>query len=452
MSFKKMGLKFKIILGSCVTLALMVVVGWISIDSTNKLNKTSMWVEHTQKVIGTANEIVASAVDMETGMRGYLLAGKEEFLDPYTSGRKKFTDLIASLSKTVDDNPAQVELLGEAEQTIADWLEKVTEPAIELRREIGDAKSMNDMADVIKQAKGKKYFDKFREQIATFIGREEKLMVQRREKLKKAETDTAANRELIAQTTKWVEHTNNVIQAANDIVAAAVNMETGARGYFLAGQEEFLAPYTNGKKIFADLVTSLSTTVNDNPAQVKLLKEISANITDWETNMIEPTIALRREIGNAKTMDDMADLIGEARGKVYFDKFREQMAEFTAREQKLMHERQTVAKNRYGTSCLYDKGRNTRGYYSRSHHLLSACRFDNPSVQTNIPGSESFQYGGTRKSGHTIQGRHPGTDQRLSPSRRGESTNGKRRQSAGCKPGRNIFLARRNINHDQNKR
>ena len=48
-------------------------------------------------------------------------------------------------------------------------------------------------------------------------------------------------------------------------------------------------------------------------------------------------------IGDAKTMDDMADLVAEARGKKYFDKFRSQIGTFTDREQKLMDERKANA-------------------------------------------------------------------------------------------------------------
>ena len=103
------------------------------------------------------------------------------------------------------------------------------------------------------------------------------------------------------------------------------------RGYLLAGQDAFLAPYTDGAKRFKDLVASLSETVKDNPAQVKLLGEIEQTIAEWQRNVTEPTIALRREIGSAKTMDDMADLIGEARGKKYFDAFRAIMVEFASR-------------------------------------------------------------------------------------------------------------------------
>jgi methyl-accepting chemotaxis protein len=44
-------------------------------------------------------------------MRGYLLAGKESFLTPYNNGRDNFKSLVAELSGTVSDNPAQVTLL-----------------------------------------------------------------------------------------------------------------------------------------------------------------------------------------------------------------------------------------------------------------------------------------------------------------------------------------------------
>ena len=53
---------------------------------------------------------------METGMRGFLLAGKEEFLDPYKGGDKHFPDELNKLKQTVNDNPAQVQLLEEMEE------------------------------------------------------------------------------------------------------------------------------------------------------------------------------------------------------------------------------------------------------------------------------------------------------------------------------------------------
>ncbi len=302
------------------------------------------WVDHTFRVMAAANEILAAAVDMETGMRGFLLAGKEEFLEPYNAGQKQFAALVTVLSGTVSDNPAQVKLLGEAKTTIEEWQQQIVEPAIALRRRVGlgTGTTMDDVATLVGQAKGKEYFDRFRNQIATFIGHEEELIAKRQHATEEATAIAAENRKLISETTAWVEHTNRVIATAHQILATAVDMETGMRGFLLAGKEDFLEPYNVGHKQFNEFAASLSETVDDNPAQVKLLGEIKATVDGWQTQVVDPMIALRRQIGDAKTMDDMADLVGEARGKQYFDKFRTIMAAFVNEEKTLMTQRQEV--------------------------------------------------------------------------------------------------------------
>ncbi|HKJ05014.1 MAG TPA: CHASE3 domain-containing protein [Geopsychrobacteraceae bacterium] len=329
-------LKFrtKLFLGNGLILGLMLIVSIVIYTSINSLLGTFQWVNHTHDVLEVVEEIEISALNMETGMRGYLLAGEENFLEPYQAGVDRFNELVDQLSKTVDDNPAQVQLLAETRETIDQWKTNVTEPNIELRRKIGHADTMNDLAHVIQKAEGKKYFDKFRAQMATFIEREEVLLEKRQAKAKSS-TNVNDLREL----NRWVTHTYEVIATAEAIVSSAVDMETGARGFLLAGHDEFLEPYENGQQKFSKLVATLSKTVDDNPAQVALLGEAKETINTWRNSVVEKQLELRRSIGDAKTMDDMADLIAEARGKVFFDKFRGQIQTFKEREQKLMGER-----------------------------------------------------------------------------------------------------------------
>ncbi|MBT7978826.1 MAG: HAMP domain-containing protein [Rhodospirillaceae bacterium] len=348
--FSNLKTKPKILIGICSPLVLLAGLGGVAVYGIDSIVTTNKWVGHTHEVLGDAAAIVGSAVDMETGMRGYLLAGKNEFLDPYKGGEASTYQGITELQQTVNDNPKQVARLGEVEKVLREWQSEVTEPTIQLRREIGDAQTMNDMAALVGEARGKVYFDKFRGQIKTFIEREQSLLDKRhadfvstfetvRRTAKSGSTVDVKQLEIMAENEKWVAHTYKVIQHANAIVAAAVDMETGMRGYLLAGQDAFLAPYTSGSKRFIELTDSLSQTVNDNPAQVKLLKETQKTISEWREKVTEPAIALRRQIGNAKTMDDMADLIGEARGKKYFDEFRRLMGEFSAEETALMEQR-----------------------------------------------------------------------------------------------------------------
>ena len=303
--------------------------------------KTVEWVNHTHEVLASAAKVLADAVDMETGMRGFLLAGDDVFLDPYNGGKVAFYADIRALQKTVDDNPAQVKRLKGAEKLITDWDQKVVEPAIALRRQVKDGKkTFQDIEAYVSQKKGKQFFDSFRGVIAEFNAIEKGLMGSRQKGAVAAEKDVNTNLKTMKQNEGWVTHTYKVIGQANDILASAVDMETGMRGYLLAGIEGFLAPYNGGKKRFFELIGDLAKTVSDNPVQGQLLKETEDNIQDWVKNVTEPTIELRRKIGSAKTMDDMARLIGQAQGKQYFDKFRQIMGDFRAEEEGLMGKRQ----------------------------------------------------------------------------------------------------------------
>jgi len=328
--FSNVSLRFRIIAGCLFILTFFAANALFSVNSIRSLEKTSARVDHTHNVLAEAASVLASAVDMETGMRGYLLAGKEEFLDPYNTGREVFDVKVATLKDTVSDNAAQVELLDEIYSNIHEWQDNVTEPTIALRREIGDSMTMNDMAILVGEANGKVYFDAFRGQIAGFVKTEKDLL----EKRRKLESTEKA---------QWVEHTLFVIAEAENLLSQAVDMETGMRGYLLSGKDEFLEPYNNGATKFAAKIKELKNTVSDNPAQVEVLNSVEKTISQWKTEVCEPTIGLRREIGDGKTMDNMADVVAEARGKVYFDKFREQITLFQNRERVLMEERQETA-------------------------------------------------------------------------------------------------------------
>ncbi len=339
LSFRNLRTKTKVLIGVTIPLLFLIAMGATALFNIDRMQNTSRWVDHTRAVLGKAADIVAAAVDMETGMRGFLLAGREEFLDPYKEGEKAVYAQIKDLQQTVDDNPRQVARLAEAAEVVREWQDNVTEMQIQLRRDIGDAETMNDMAKLVAEARGKTFFDKFRGLIATFADRERALLAKRRDTFLSALSGGEATAQETREALRWVEHTYSVISTSQDILAAAADMETGMRGFLLAGRDEFLDPFNAGSTRFESLVSELRQTVSDNPAQVALLDEIAATIGDWVTQVVNPMIDLRRQIGDSATMDDMADLVGEARGKAYFDRFREIMAEFAAEERALMEQR-----------------------------------------------------------------------------------------------------------------
>ena len=107
-SFASLKTKPKILIGICSPLILLMGLGATSIFSIDTIVETNEWVDHTRVVLGDSVAIVGSAVDMETGMRGYLLAGEDGFLDPYRSGEEATYSGLAALRETVSDNPAQI--------------------------------------------------------------------------------------------------------------------------------------------------------------------------------------------------------------------------------------------------------------------------------------------------------------------------------------------------------
>ena len=271
-SFRDLKTRTKIGIGVAAPLVLTGVIGAVALFSIAGITHTARLVDHTRKVIAEASNIVGHAVDMETGMRGYLLAGREQFLEPYESGGQAVYQRIAELQETVSDNPGQVARLGEVETVLREWQSTVAEAQIALRREIGDAATMNDMADLVGEARGKEYFDHFRGQIATFVEREQALLEERErafeQKLMNGDVDAAETREAM----RWVTHTHFVISEARYLLAAAIDMETGMRGYLLAGREEFREPLNSGRERFFERVSALKQTVSDNPPQVALLR------------------------------------------------------------------------------------------------------------------------------------------------------------------------------------
>jgi len=344
MKFNDLKTKPKILIGICSPLVLLVILGLIAIYDINSITSTAERVDHTRVVLAESSAIIGSAVDMETGMRGYLLAGNEGFLDPYNSGEKATYAQIKKLQETVSDNPGQVARLGEVDKTLRAWQSEVTEPTIELRRQIGNAKTMDDMADLVGEARGKVYFDKFREQIGTFIGREKILLEKRRADFEAAQGMVAEQFGIVDKTVGWVTHTYKVIAAANEMLANAVDMETGMRGYLLGGENEFLDPYKGGKVAFFKNAKVLQNTVSDNPSQVARLKKAEKLISDWNRNVTEPAIKMRRRVANGSgSLDEVESLVRKKQGKKFFDAFRGVIGEFINIESKLLVTRQADA-------------------------------------------------------------------------------------------------------------
>jgi signal transduction histidine kinase len=70
---------------------------------------------HTTDILETLQQAMDAMVDQETGVRGYLIAGNEEFLEPYHRGSDVYTAALQKAKDLTRDNPAQLNRLNERE-------------------------------------------------------------------------------------------------------------------------------------------------------------------------------------------------------------------------------------------------------------------------------------------------------------------------------------------------
>ncbi len=171
----------KIVLGFTIILTLMIGIGTTLLLSLDNLKDDFIFlVEHDQPVLSNAHELAKLIVDIETGERGFLITGDEEFLEPYNIGMKEFAPLLELEKQLVRDNPSQVKILEEIGQLHNKWLKQAVKPEIAARREMNsDSMTMDEIIKMIQNGTGKKILDKMRVQFDNFIQTEQQLNIER---------------------------------------------------------------------------------------------------------------------------------------------------------------------------------------------------------------------------------------------------------------------------------
>lgn len=179
MNLKNLSLTQKLIIGFAIPIIGLVIVSYSTFSSTRGMQTANGWVNHTHKVIGEANLIMAAMVDMETGMRGFLVTGVDVFLEPYIGGGNTFEEKITALKQTVSDNPPQVERLSQIEDLAAAWVRDAAEPGMTLRRTVdltSNPLSYVQVAEFAQAGNGKASMDAIRALIVEFISIEASLI------------------------------------------------------------------------------------------------------------------------------------------------------------------------------------------------------------------------------------------------------------------------------------
>jgi PAS domain S-box-containing protein len=143
-AFANLGLRERLLGSFGLVLALLLLLSAAAFSSAVLNQQAAEWVAHTLRVINLANSALANIGEAESGYRGFLLTGQDDFLAPYVDGQQEFqADLDALLLETAD-NPAQVARWQDVAERMAAWTREVAEPNIALRREVATGRATLD--------------------------------------------------------------------------------------------------------------------------------------------------------------------------------------------------------------------------------------------------------------------------------------------------------------------
>ncbi|MBV8314352.1 MAG: CHASE3 domain-containing protein [Planctomycetaceae bacterium] len=158
-------------LGFWIALAALIVNAVVVVVSFQTITRSNRWVDHTWQVITEVEHLLSVVKDAETGQRGYLLTGRDEYLEPYRAAGAEMGSNLDRLHLLTSDNPAQQARIADLRRIVSEWV-GVIEQTITIRRERG----LDAALEVVNSGRGKRLTDRARAVVSELEAEEKRLL------------------------------------------------------------------------------------------------------------------------------------------------------------------------------------------------------------------------------------------------------------------------------------
>ena len=191
--FKNLKVSTRLYAGFATILAILLILSSVAYVNFGAVTDANRWNVHTYEVMSEVDNALTALVNIETGERGFALTGEDAFLDPYRAGIASFKQHMDKARDLTADNPKQQERLAKAQAAHDDWVARVLEPEITLRRAVTDGKaSMDAVVASVSAAKGKQYMDRMRDLLGQAHNAESELLAVRTREAESRHSTTQA--------------------------------------------------------------------------------------------------------------------------------------------------------------------------------------------------------------------------------------------------------------------
>ena len=132
----------------------------------------NQWVDHTDQVTSKINLIERQVVDLETGVRGFIISRDPDFLEPYNRSLIDLPASIRDFRELVRDDARQEDRMDRVEALVSGWL-RIQALVIQMVR------SGRNPDPIVRSMAAKSIVDSIREEIGKIRSAEERLRAQR---------------------------------------------------------------------------------------------------------------------------------------------------------------------------------------------------------------------------------------------------------------------------------
>ncbi|MFT3844618.1 MAG: CHASE3 domain-containing protein [Lacibacter sp.] len=148
--------KSMIIAVTLLTIAVILAVA-VSLLHTRKIQDATKEIIRKEGNRSLTQQLITDVIDNETGARGYVITGKEVFLEPLKKSEKSITILRDSLKKNIV-TPVLIQLLNDSLIPLIDTRIAFSKQMVDLRRE----NKIKEVTQLVLEGKGKHLTDEIR--------------------------------------------------------------------------------------------------------------------------------------------------------------------------------------------------------------------------------------------------------------------------------------------------
>ncbi len=177
----------RILLGLVIAIFAILLVAALAFSSLRQQSESRDRTLHTLDVLAAVNGALSMAKDAETGQRGFLLTGREEYLQPFVEANAGLLAQVNALRPLVVDNPAQLRRAESMRQLLIDKLAEL-QRTIDLQR----SARKDEALAVVNGDRGKGLMDQIRQLANAMVAEEQGLLASR-----SAALETAQSRSIV---------------------------------------------------------------------------------------------------------------------------------------------------------------------------------------------------------------------------------------------------------------